>query len=130
MSDQARTEAGDLARRAQAMSQLPDARSTRPTTVMEEDLQGVARTYIVQTILRAEDGFSIFLQIASPGGTIQFVLPPAVSRAIYGQRDRLTRRPKSAAVRERERLAAAKRLLARAKADRAAARASRNGGSK
>ena len=100
-----------LVERFAARAALPDARVTRPSTILEENaVTGLARTWIVRTARQPKEGFGVFLQVAGKEEFVQLVLPHQVAQAIYRQRDALMDRstPESRA-RKRAASEAAKR---------------------
>jgi hypothetical protein len=69
---------------------LPDARFTKPATVMQTvPILNETTTAVVQTLKSADDGFTIFVQVVDSTGHQRIVLPDKVAMAIYRQRDRL-----------------------------------------
>jgi hypothetical protein len=73
--------------------ELPEAKATRPATVVESNaVVGMERTWIVRTARHPEEGFGIFVQLADKSGITQLVLPDRVAQAIYRQRESLTDR--------------------------------------
>jgi hypothetical protein len=118
-----------LVDRFEAHANLPQAKATKPATVLQSNaVTGLDQTIIIRTSKHPAEGFAIFLQVASrEDGVIQLVLPDKAVQAIYRQRDRLAdrstpqSRQKARATRE-----AAKRRKARA--EKQAKAAARNGG--
>src|SRR5262245_14328139 len=109
--------------RIHAMAELPGAKSTRPSTILDRGFTGLERTFIVQSV-KTPEGFGIFLQVADADGTTQLILPDGVAQAIYRQRTALTDRSTPAS-RARKRATADRKKRREAKVRRAAAR---NGG--
>ena len=107
----------------EAGTHLPEAKATKPATIIASNLFGLDETTIVRTRKHPQEGFSIFLQVASrEGGVVQLVLGRQVCDAIYRQRDRLmdrstpASRQRARASRERARGRAAKAAKKAAKA--------------
>lgn len=92
-----------------ALANLPDAASTKPSTVVALlPLIGASQTYIVQTIRQRERGDTIFLQYVDDQGSIRIVIPPEAADVIARQRDALsTKNRKRAAKEEAQRRKAA-----------------------
>ena len=66
---------------------------TRPATVLTFlPFVGNAVTYVVQTHREKDSGFTVFLQVVDAQGRNRFVIPDAVAKAIYRQRQSLTDR--------------------------------------
>lgn len=100
---------------------LPDARFTRPTTVMQTiPILNETTTAVVQSLKSEDNGYTIFVQIVDSTGHMRIVLPDKVARAIYRQRDALAdrstpesrRRAKAKRDRERKRAEKAERSAA------------------
>jgi hypothetical protein len=96
---------------------LPDARFTRPTTVMQTiPILNETTTAVVQSLKSEDDGYMIFVQIVDSTGHMRIVLPDKVARAIYRQREALADRSTP----DSRRRAKAKRDRERARAEKAA----------
>lgn len=103
----------------------------RPSTITEAlPIAGNVTTWIVQTAAHNE-GFVTFLQCIDAEGQVRLVLPNKVVAALVRQhdnlRDRITDRRSEARRQmdaERDRIAAAKRLLEKKREERRARRAS------
>lgn len=98
------------------LTDLPDVRATRATTIMQVvPIINEATTAVVQTM--QQDGeYVLFLQVIDASGHTRIVLPDKIARAIYRQRDALADRSTP----ESRRRAKAKRDRERARAEKAA----------
>ena len=110
--------------RALSVTEMPGVIATKPSTLQAVNaLLGHTGTFIIQTAKSADDGFTIFLQVADMGDTlIRLVLPNAVAERIASQRrsliDRSRRKAKprlTKAERQAERLREARRIVREAK---------------
>lgn len=101
--------------RAMSLLEMPDVRSTRPSTIIANNaLLGHTGTHVVQTAYHPEDGFTVFLQVIDTGAITQVCLPHAVCAAIRRQMQRASARPKrkpTAEEAQRAKLRAARALL-------------------
>jgi len=117
------SKADTLVDKFEAGTHLPQAKATKPATIIDSSLFGMDQTTIVRTRRHPQEGFSIFLQVASrEGGVVQLVLGKEVCAALYRQRDRLmdrstpASRQRAKASRERAKVRAAKAARKAAKA--------------
>lgn len=75
---------------------LPDALSTRPTTIRDTTpITGQSQTFIIHTVRQAGEGDFIFLEFFGDAGHVRLALPPKVANAIARQRAALTKRGRS-----------------------------------
>lgn len=85
-----------------AIDGLPGVTKSRPATIVTvAPILGNAETFIVQTYQDREEGFTAFVQQVSGQGSVRIVLPPAVTAAIYRQRDSLVKRGRRTRGKER-----------------------------
>jgi len=87
--------------RAVSLIEMPDVLSTKPTTIKTTNpLLGHTGTHIVQTARDADGYHTLFLEVIDPASSTgqstvtQLVLPDAVCRVIYRQRQALITRSK------------------------------------
>ena len=75
------------------LTDLPDVRQNKPTTVSTMlPIVGAVTTYVIQAYKSKESGYVLFLQVVDAEGRERFVLPHRVVEAICRQRDRLVDR--------------------------------------
>jgi hypothetical protein len=75
------------------LTDLPDVRQNKPTTVTTMlPIVGAVTTYVVQMYKSQESGHVLFLQVVDAEGRERFVLPHKVVEAIARQRERLADR--------------------------------------
>lgn len=78
---------------------LPDVLHSKPSTIQVVPAFGIGATmYTVQTFRQKEVGDTIFLQQLSKDGAIRIILPAKVADTIARQREQLSKRSRSKAM--------------------------------
>ena len=76
----------------QALSRLlglPNGAHTQPAVIQAVDFYGNVTSYMVQTV-KTEEGATAFITQVNAAGSIRYILPPAVLRAIDRQQEATT----------------------------------------
>jgi hypothetical protein len=82
-----------------ALHGLPDVVQTKPSTLRVVPSFGIGtHLYIVQTFRQRDTGDTIFLEHVSEGATTRMVIPAAVADAIARQRESITAKTRSRAM--------------------------------